>query len=43
MGDMNAEEYAERREEIDAWIRRVDEEADQLETAWRLAPSGGFR
>lgn len=27
--------YAGYRDEIDAWIRRVDEEATQAETAWR--------
>ena len=27
--------YAEYPEEIDAWIERVDEEADRAEQAWR--------
>jgi hypothetical protein len=31
--------YAEHQDEIDAWIRRVDEEADHLETAWRREQS----
>lgn len=28
--------YAEFRDEIDAWIRMVDEEAERAEAAWRL-------
>jgi hypothetical protein len=27
--------YAEYRDEIDAWLRRLDEEADRAEAAWR--------
>ena len=28
--------YAESRDEIDTWIRTVDEEAERAEVAWRL-------